>query len=54
MECRNAKRERIEFTNHGTFTEGIAKDILIKSPAHHHGIKVRLEGGEGGHTKKIF
>ena len=34
-------------------TEGIVKDILTKSPNHHHGIKVRLEGGEIGRVKEI-
>jgi uncharacterized repeat protein (TIGR03833 family) len=37
----------------GKLTEGIVKDILTKSPAHQHGIKVRLEGGEVGRVKKI-
>jgi uncharacterized repeat protein (TIGR03833 family) len=37
----------------GKLTEGIVKDILTKSPAHRHGIKVRLEGGEVGRVKKI-
>ncbi|MFZ2634039.1 MAG: YwbE family protein [Desulfosalsimonadaceae bacterium] len=35
-------------------TEGIVKDILTKSPNHHHGIKVRLEGGEVGRVKEIL
>ncbi|MFC1904387.1 YwbE family protein [Chloroflexota bacterium] len=35
-------------------TEGIVKDILTKSPAHHHGIKVRLESGEVGRVHKII
>jgi uncharacterized repeat protein (TIGR03833 family) len=38
----------------GKPTEGIVKDILTKSPAHPHGIKVRLEGGEVGRVKKIL
>jgi uncharacterized repeat protein (TIGR03833 family) len=38
----------------GKLTEGIVKDILTKSPTHHHGIKVRLEGGEIGRVKKII
>lgn len=38
----------------GKLTEGIVKDILTKSPAHPHGIKVRLEGGEVGRVKKII
>jgi uncharacterized repeat protein (TIGR03833 family) len=35
-------------------TEGIVKDILTKSPTHHHGIKVRLESGEIGRVKEIL
>lgn len=35
-------------------TEGIVKDILTNSPAHPHGIKVRLESGEIGRVKKIL
>jgi uncharacterized repeat protein (TIGR03833 family) len=38
----------------GKLTEGIVKDILTKSPAHPHGIKVRLESGEIGRVKKII
>ncbi|MBI5204094.1 MAG: YwbE family protein [Nitrospirae bacterium] len=37
----------------GKLTEGIVKDILTNSPAHPHGIKVRLESGEVGRVKKI-
>ena len=37
----------------GKLTEGIVKDILTKSPAHPHGIKVRLESGEVGRVKEI-
>jgi uncharacterized repeat protein (TIGR03833 family) len=37
----------------GKLTEGIVKDILTKSPAHPHGIKVRLENGEVGRVKKL-
>jgi uncharacterized repeat protein (TIGR03833 family) len=37
----------------GKLTEGIVKDILTKSPAHPHGIKVRLEDGRVGRVKKI-
>ena len=37
----------------GKLTEGIVKDILTKSPAHPHGIKVRLESGAVGRVKKI-
>ena len=35
-------------------TQGIVKDILIKSPTHPHGIKVRLETGEVGRVKEIL
>ena len=35
-------------------TEGTVKDILIKSPVHPHGIKVRLESGEIGRVKEIL
>ncbi len=35
-------------------TEGTVKDILTNSPAHRHGIKVRLESGEVGRVKKIL
>ncbi|MFC1992684.1 YwbE family protein [Chloroflexota bacterium] len=35
-------------------TEGIVKDILTKSPTHHHGIKVRLESGEVGRVQEII
>ncbi len=38
----------------GKLTEGIVKDILTKSPAHPHGIKVRLEGGQVGRVKEII
>ncbi|MBI5196501.1 MAG: YwbE family protein [Nitrospirae bacterium] len=38
----------------GKLTEGIVKDILTNSPAHPHGIKVRLESGEIGRVKKVF
>ena len=38
----------------GTLTKGIVKDILTKSPVHHHGIKVRLEDGEIGRVKEII
>jgi uncharacterized repeat protein (TIGR03833 family) len=38
----------------GNLTEGIVKDILTKTPAHPHGIKVRLEGGAVGRIKKIY
>jgi uncharacterized repeat protein (TIGR03833 family) len=38
----------------GRLTEGIVKDILTNSPAHPHGIKVRLESGDVGRVKKIM
>ncbi|HOO39534.1 MAG TPA: YwbE family protein [Deltaproteobacteria bacterium] len=38
----------------GKLTQGIVKDILTKSPNHHHGIKVRLESGEIGRVKEIL
>ncbi len=38
----------------GKLTEGIVKDVLTKSPAHHHGIKVRLEDGQIGRVKEIL
>jgi len=38
----------------GKLTEGIVKDILTNSPAHPHGIKVRLESGDVGRVKKIM
>ena len=38
----------------GRLTEGIVQDILTKSLTHHHGIKVRLEGGEIGRVKEIL
>ena len=38
----------------GKLTEGIVNNILTNSPAHPHGIKVRLESGEVGRVKKIF
>jgi len=38
----------------GKLTEGIVKDILTKSPAHPHGIKVRLESGQVGRVKEIL
>jgi len=34
-------------------TEGIVEDILTKSAAHPHGIKVRLENGLVGRVKEI-
>lgn len=38
----------------GKLTEGIVKDVLTKSPTHHHGIKVRLEDGQIGRVKEIL
>ncbi len=38
----------------GKLTKGIVKDILTKSPIHHHGIKVRLESGEIGRVKELI
>ncbi|GAK56279.1 hypothetical protein U27_03241 [Candidatus Vecturithrix granuli] len=38
----------------GKLTKGIVKDVLTKSPFHHHGIKVRLESGEIGRVKEII
>ena len=37
----------------GKLTEGIVKNILTKSAAHPHGIKVRLESGAIGRVKEI-
>ena len=37
----------------GKLTEGVVRDILTNSPAHPHGIKVRLETGEVGRVKEI-
>lgn len=37
----------------GNLTKGIVKDILTKSPNHHHGIKVRLEDGTVGRVKEV-
>ncbi len=37
----------------GKLTKGIVKDILTKSVAHPHGIKVRLESGQIGRVKEI-
>jgi uncharacterized repeat protein (TIGR03833 family) len=38
----------------GRLTEGVVRDILTKSPAHPHGIKVRLEDGQVGRVKEIL
>ena len=37
----------------GRLTKGVVKDILTKSAAHPHGIKVRLENGVIGRVKGI-
>jgi len=37
----------------GRLTEGIVQDLLMKSPRHTHGIKVRLASGEVGRVKQI-
>jgi uncharacterized repeat protein (TIGR03833 family) len=37
----------------GKLTRGIVKDILTRSAAHPHGIKVRLESGAVGRVKEI-
>lgn len=38
----------------GKLTEGIVEKILTNSPAHPHGIKVRLAGGIVGRVKQIL
>ncbi len=38
----------------GKLTEGVVKDILTNSPAHPHGIKVRLESGIVGRVKEVL
>jgi len=38
----------------GNLTEGIVAEILTNSSTHHHGIKVRLEGGAVGRVKTIL
>ena len=37
----------------GKLTEGIVKDILTSSPAHPHGIKVRLMDEQVGRVQEI-
>ena len=37
----------------GKLTRGVVKDILTRSAAHPHGIKVRLESGQVGRVKVI-
>lgn len=34
--------------------EGVVKEILTKSTAHPHGIKVRLENGQVGRVKELL
>ncbi|MBN1304793.1 MAG: YwbE family protein [Anaerolineales bacterium] len=38
----------------GKLTRGVVRDILTKSPAHPHGIKVRLVDGQVGRVKEIL
>ena len=38
----------------GKLTEGTVQEILTKSSAHPHGIKVRLMGGQVGRVKEII
>ncbi|MDP3044364.1 MAG: YwbE family protein [Eubacteriales bacterium] len=38
----------------GQLTEGVVKDILTKSPAHPHGIKVRLDNGIVGRVQDVL
>jgi uncharacterized repeat protein (TIGR03833 family) len=38
----------------GALTEGIVKEILTKSAAHPHGIKVRLTDGRVGRVKEVL
>ena len=37
----------------GRLTEGLVRDVLTRSSAHPHGVKVRLETGEVGRVKEI-
>jgi uncharacterized repeat protein (TIGR03833 family) len=37
----------------GKLTDGVIKDILTSSPAHPHGIKVRLTSGAVGRVKEM-
>lgn len=37
----------------GRLTEGVVQQILTKSAAHPHGIKVRLKGGQVGRVKEL-
>lgn len=36
----------------GVLTEGVVQNLLTKSPSHPHGIKVRLEDGQVGESKR--
>ncbi len=38
----------------GKLTEGVVQNILTNSPAHPHGIKVRLTDGAVGRVKEIL
>ena len=38
----------------GKRTRGVVKQILTNSTTHPHGIKVRLESGEGGRVQAIL
>jgi uncharacterized repeat protein (TIGR03833 family) len=38
----------------GKLTRGLVKDVLTRSAAHPHGIKVRLTDGQVGRVKKIL
>jgi uncharacterized repeat protein (TIGR03833 family) len=48
-----ASLNRIEERRAGKLTEGVVKDILTRSHAHPHCIKVRLESGQVGRVKEI-
>ncbi|MEN8173500.1 MAG: YwbE family protein [Chloroflexota bacterium] len=55
-EIRKGSRVQIVLKNDqrtGKLTDGVVKDILTKSAAHPHGIKVRLESGKIGRVKNI-
>ncbi len=38
----------------GSLTRGIVRELLTRSPAHPHGIKVRLEDGQVGRVRDII
>jgi uncharacterized repeat protein (TIGR03833 family) len=38
----------------GRRTRGTVKEILTRSPSHHHGIKVRLTDGKVGRVQEIL